>query len=41
MTKDLALCVKGNDKITEKDYETTEGFIDSVANELARAVHSS
>eukprot|EP01068_Selenidium_serpulae_P012280 Selendium_serpulae@DN5793_c0_g1_i1.p1 len=30
MTKDLALCIKG-DKVTEKDYLTTEAFMDKLA----------
>lgn len=32
MTKDLAICVKGNAKlVTEKDYYTTEDFMDKLA----------
>uniref|UniRef100_G0U0U7 Isocitrate dehydrogenase [NADP] n=1 Tax=Trypanosoma vivax (strain Y486) TaxID=1055687 RepID=G0U0U7_TRYVY len=40
MTKDLALCVHGPQNLQRSHYETTEGFIDSVAAELARAVSS-
>jgi len=39
MTKDLAICVHGSaSAATEDTYVTTEGFIDAVANELARTL---
>nr|CCD13624.1 unnamed protein product [Trypanosoma congolense IL3000] len=38
MTKDLALCVHGAEKLQRSHYETTEGFIDSVAEELGHIV---
>ncbi|KEG05967.1 putative isocitrate dehydrogenase [Trypanosoma grayi] len=38
MTKDLALCVHGHDKLQREHYETTQGFLDSVAAELARTL---
>ncbi|KAH9584056.1 Isopropylmalate dehydrogenase-like domain [Trypanosoma melophagium] len=38
MTKDLALCVHGQEKLQREHYETTEGFLDSVAEELARTM---
>ncbi|ESL06156.1 isocitrate dehydrogenase [Trypanosoma rangeli SC58] len=37
MTKDLALCIYGQEKLQRSHYETTEGFIESVAAELVRA----
>ncbi|ORC86837.1 putative isocitrate dehydrogenase [Trypanosoma theileri] len=37
MTKDLALCVHGQN-LQREHYETTEGFLDSVADELARTL---
>lgn len=38
MTKDLALCIHGADKLSSTQYETTERFIDSVASELEAMV---
>ncbi|CBH13394.1 isocitrate dehydrogenase [NADP], mitochondrial precursor, putative [Trypanosoma brucei gambiense DAL972] len=38
MTKDLALCVHGAAALQRSHYETTEVFIDSVAEELARSI---
>jgi isocitrate dehydrogenase len=39
MTKDLALCVKGDlSKVEKKDYLTTEEFLDAVATNLQKAL---
>jgi len=40
MTKDLAICVKG-DKVTEADYLTTEDFIDALASAVEKKMTSS
>ncbi|KFG50118.1 isocitrate dehydrogenase, partial [Toxoplasma gondii p89] len=34
MPKDLALCVKGADKVTASDYLTTEEFMDAISDTL-------
>jgi len=36
MTKDLALCIKSLENLTSSDYLSTEGFLDKVAENLAR-----
>lgn len=36
MTKDLALCIHGSEKLQRSHYETTEKFLESVEAELAR-----
>ncbi len=38
MTKDLALLIKGN-KMTEKDYLTTEGFLDALDKNLQKKLN--
>jgi isocitrate dehydrogenase len=38
MTKDLAICVKGN-KVSESDYLTTEGFIEAVSQRVKAKVN--
>lgn len=40
MTKDLALCIHGNDGLKPEHHETTEGFLDSVAQAMAKAMRS-
>ncbi|RNF13270.1 putative isocitrate dehydrogenase, mitochondrial precursor [Trypanosoma conorhini] len=40
MTKDLALCIHAQEKLQRSHYETTEGFLDCVAAELARTCKS-
>ncbi|CCW71405.1 unnamed protein product [Phytomonas sp. Hart1] len=40
MTKDLALCVHGSKNLKAKHYESTEGFIESVAKALDKAMAS-
>jgi len=39
MTKDLAICIHG-EKVTEKDYQTTTDFMDTLAANLAKALQS-
>ncbi|KAG5484957.1 hypothetical protein LSCM1_07033 [Leishmania martiniquensis] len=40
MTKDLALCVHGPSGVKREQYETTEGFLDSVEAALKKAMHA-
>ncbi|PWV05961.1 putative isocitrate dehydrogenase [NADP], mitochondrial precursor [Trypanosoma cruzi] len=40
MTKDLAICIYGQEKLQRSHYETTHEFLESVAAELARTWRS-
>jgi isocitrate dehydrogenase len=37
MTKDLAVCIYG-DKVTDKDYLTTEAFMDAIDQTLKKSL---
>jgi len=41
MTKDLAICVKGTNKVDRKDYLNTFEFLDKIASNLAQKQNSS
>uniref|UniRef100_A0AC34FHH5 Isopropylmalate dehydrogenase-like domain-containing protein n=1 Tax=Panagrolaimus sp. ES5 TaxID=591445 RepID=A0AC34FHH5_9BILA len=41
MTKDLAICVKGTNKVDRKDYLNTFEFLDKIASNLAQKQKSS